>query len=198
MQSLVSFCRVCFSISFPLLLTEAAISWIYGALTESHRGLWSVDCMCEPKAGWWWWWWWGSWKAPSAGATQGHPRRSVSFAPGHGGVQTGRGGGVRSPHPAGLLLRSGAGNLDRRLDLCPAEPGQRGSEAAHSRGSQQGSGAELGMTNEFSFIHSFIHSAVSSRRPSVLPLLLSHCTDPLLCDQLSLSLLPRTLHRLHC
>lgn len=60
--------------------------------------------------------------APSASR-----RASEGFRRGGGGG--GGGWRVRSSHPAGLLLRSGAGNLDRKLDLCPAEPGQRGSEA---------------------------------------------------------------------
>lgn len=94
---------------------------------------------------------------------------------------------VRSSHPAGLLLRSGAGNLDRKLDLCPAEPGQQGSEAARGQGSQRGRGAELRMTNMFSLIHSFLFS---SECLSPLSPPFSHCTDPRFCDQLSLPRLP--------
>lgn len=101
--------------------------------------------------------------APSASR-----RASEGFRPdgaGYGGWR------VRSSHPAGLLLRSGAGNLDRKLDLCPAEPGQRGGEAARSRGSQRGRGAELRMTNMFSLIHSFCFSSeclFTPRSPTVL------------------------------
>lgn len=98
---------------------------------------------------------------------------------------------MRSSHPAGLLLRSGAGNLDRKLDLCPAEPGQQGSEAARGQGSQRGRGAELRMTNMFSLIHSFLFSSEClSPLSSSPPLLFSHCTDPRFCDQLSLPRLP--------
>lgn len=123
---------------------------------------------------------------PSAGAIQGHPRRSVSFTAGQRGVQTRWGGGfggwrVRSSHPAGLLLRSGAGNLDRKLDLCPAEPGQRGGEAARSLGSQRGRGAELRMTNMFSLIHSFCFSSECLFTPCSPTVLIHFSVISLVC-----------------
>lgn len=82
---------------------------------------------------------------------------------------------VRASHPAGLLLRSGAGNLDRKLDLCPAKPGQWSSPGPGL------TAGERGWTQDDQYVFLF-----------------SHCTDPLLCDQLRPPWLLQMLHRLLC
>lgn len=67
------------------------------------------------------------WKAPVLGAIQGHPRRSVSSMPGQRGVQTrgAQGRALLTP-----LVFFWAADLDRKLDVSPAEPGSKAVERA--------------------------------------------------------------------
>lgn len=105
---------------------------------------------------------------------------------------------MRSSHPAGLLLRSRAGNLDRKLDFCPTAKQSLDRDAVKQPTAETQSrqiGAELRMTNIFSFIHSLVFYFPLY---SHLHLLISRCTDLLFCDQLSLSLLIGTVHQLYC
>lgn len=137
-----------------------------------------------------------SWKAPSAGAIQGHPRRSVSFAPGQRGVQTEGGGGWDLLTPLAFFCEAELVIWTENWICAQRSLGSKAVKQPAVRAHSGGEGLNSGWPICF---HSFIHSSFpqNASHPSApsrsLTVLIRVSVIGLVCLDS-----PRTVHRLHC